>query len=153
MIFVSRARPINEPGAARLDRAAVWEGLVRKANNALPFVPVMSECTVVARHSETCFDRDIRIGGEEFRERVTLEQPHRVVFTRLSGPVLGTIANEIEGQDEDLQLRFSFALVLSGVPGNSADERTYAQTMTGDYLQAVTATRDAMRRIAAGDAA
>jgi hypothetical protein len=113
----------------------------------------MSECTVVARYSETCFDRDIRIGGDEFRERVTLEQPHRVVFTRLSGPVLGTIANEIEGQDEDLQLRFSFALVLSGVPGNSADERTYAQTMTGDYLQAVTATRDAMRRIAAGDAA
>ncbi len=153
MIFVSRAIPINEPGAARLDRAAVWEGLVRKANNALPFVPVMSECTVVARYSETCFDRDIRIGGDEFRERVTLEQPHRVVFTRLSGPVLGTIANEIEGQDEDLQLRFSFALVLSGVPGNSADERTYAQTMTGDYLQAVTATRDAMRRIAAGDAA
>ena len=85
MIFVSRAIPINEPGAARLDRAAVWEGLVRKANNALPFVPVMSECTVVARYSETCFDRDIRIGGEEFRERVTLEQPHRVVFTRLSG--------------------------------------------------------------------
>jgi hypothetical protein len=153
MIFVSRAIPINEPGAARLNRAAVWEGLVRKANNALPFVPVMSECTVVARYSETCFDRDIRIGGDEFRERVTLEQPHRVVFTRLSGPVLGTIANEIEGQDEDLQLRFSFALVLSGVPGNSADERTYAQTMTGDYLQAVTATRDAMRRIAAGDAA
>lgn len=153
MIFVSRAIPINEPGAARLNRAAVWEGLVRKANNALPFVPVMSECTVVARHSETCFDRDIRIGGEEFRERVTLEQPHRVVFTRISGPVLGTIANEIEGEDEDLQLRFSFALVLSGVPGNSADERTYAQTMTGDYLQAVTATRDAMRRIAAGDAA
>jgi hypothetical protein len=152
MIFVSRAIPINEPGAARLNRAAVWEGLVRKANNALPFVPVMSECTVVARYSETCFDRDIRIGGEEFRERVTLEQPHRVVFTRLCGPVLGTIANEIEGEDEDLQLRFSFALVLSGVPGNSADERTYAQTMTGDYLQAVTATRDAMRRIA-GDAA
>ena len=126
---------------------------MRKANNALPFVPVMSECTVVARYSETCFDRDIRIGGEEVRERVTLEQPHRVVFTRISGPVLGTIANEIEGQHEDLQLRFSFALVLSGVPGNSADERTYAQTMTGDYLQAVTATRDAMRRIAAGDAA
>ena len=153
MIFVSRAIPINEPGAARLDRAAVWEGLVRKANNALPFVPVMSECTVVARYSETCFDRDIRIGGDEFRERVTLEQPHRVVFTRLSGPVLGTIAHEIEGADEDLQLRFSFALMLSGVHGNSADERTYAQTMTGDYLQAVTATRDAMRRIAAGDAA
>lgn len=153
MIFVSRAIPINEPGAARLDRAAVWEGLVRKANNALPFVPVMSECTVVARHSETCFDRDIRIGGEEFRERVTLEQPHRVVFTRLSGPVLGTIANEIEGPDDDLRLRFSFALVVAGVQGGSQAEREYAEGMTADYLKAVAATLDAMRRIARGEAA
>ena len=39
MIFVSRAIPINEPGAARLNRAAVWEGLVRKANNACRSCP------------------------------------------------------------------------------------------------------------------
>ena len=149
MIYVSHALPVNEPGQPRVTRDDLWRGLVAKAGNALPFVAAMSRCDVLERHGDNVFDRAISFRGQDFVERITLEEPHRVVFTRLSGPVLGTIANEIEGEDEDLQLRFSFALVLSGVPGNSADERTYAQTMTGDYLQAVTATRDAMRRIAA----
>ncbi|MFK0113008.1 SRPBCC family protein [Streptomyces sp. NPDC091217] len=153
MIFVSHVMPVNEPGAPRLDRTAVWQGLVLKADNALPFVPVMSHCSVVERYSETCFDRDIRIRDDDFRERVTLEEPHRVVFTRLSGPVLGTIANEIEGAGDDLRLRFSFALVLAGVPGRSEAEETYARTMTDDYVRAVTATRDAMRRRALSGAA
>ncbi|MGW1028287.1 SRPBCC family protein [Streptomyces sp. NPDC002577] len=153
MIFVSHVIPVNEPGEPRLDRAAVWEGLVLKANNALPFVPAMSDCKVVERYDDACFDRDIRIRGDVFRERITLEEPHRVVFTRLSGPILGTIANEIEGEGDDMQLRFSFALVLAGTPGNSEAEEKYAKTMTGDYIQALTATRDAMRRIAVSDAA
>ncbi|GGN58751.1 hypothetical protein GCM10011579_022460 [Streptomyces albiflavescens] len=153
MIFVSHVIPVNEPGEPRLDRAAVWEGLVLKANNALPFVPAMSDCKVVERYDDACFDRDIRIRGDAFRERITLEEPHRVVFTRLSGPILGTIANEIEGEGDDMQLRFSFALVLAGTPGHSGAEEKYAKTMTGDYIQALTATRDAMRRIAVSDAA
>ncbi|MCZ0984792.1 SRPBCC family protein [Streptomyces diastatochromogenes] len=153
MIFVSHVIPVNEAGEPRLDRAAVWEGLVLKANNALPFVPAMSDCRVTERHSDACFDRDIRIRGDAFRERITLEAPHRVVFTRLAGPILGTIANEIEGEGDDMRLRFSFALVLAGTPGNSAAEETYARTMTGDYIQALTATRDAMRRLAVDNAA
>ncbi|MEV4452579.1 MULTISPECIES: SRPBCC family protein [Streptomyces] len=153
MIFVSHVIPVNEPGEPRLDRTAVWEGLVLKANNALPFVPAMSECEVVERYSDASFDRDIRIQGDDYRERITLEAPHRVVFTRLSGPILGTIANEIEGEGDDMQLRFSFALVLAGTPGNSGAEEDYAKNMTGLYVQALTATRDAMRRIAVTEAA
>ena len=153
MIFVSRAVPVNEPGAPRLERSAVWEGLVRKAHNALPFVPVISDCTVVARYSGTSFDRDVRVRGDQFRERITLEEQHRVVFTRLSGPVLGTIANEIEGEGDDLQLRFSCALVVVGAPGGSEAEHTLAETMTGDYLQGVVSTLSALRRIACGEAA
>ena len=71
-----------------------------------------------------------------------------MVFTRLSGPVLGTIANEIEGEGDELQLRFSFAMVIVGAPGGSEQERTFAQTMTADYMGAVIATRDAMRKLA-----
>ncbi|MFJ8026188.1 SRPBCC family protein [Streptomyces sp. NPDC096311] len=153
MIFVTHVIPVNEPGQPRLDRAAVWEGLVLKADNALPFVPAMSDCKVVERYGEARFDRDIRIRGDAFRERITLEEPHRVVFTRLSGPILGTIANEIEGEGDDIRLRFSFALVLTGTPGNSEAEEQYAKTMTGDYIQALTATLNAMRRIAVNDAA
>ena len=148
MIFVSHALPVTVAGEPQLDRAAVWDGLVLKANNALPFVPSMTYCEVTERYSDTVFDRDIDFRGERFTERITLERPHRVTFTRIAGPVLGTITNEIEGPDHDLKLRFSFALVVAGVEGGSAREREYADSMTGDYLKAVAATLNAMRRIA-----
>jgi hypothetical protein len=149
MIYVSHQLPVNVPGEPRLGRAAVWHGLVLKANNALPFVPSMTFCEVTERHDDTVFDRDIDFRGQRFTERITLEAPHRVVFTRIAGPVLGTIANEIEGPDDDLHLRFSFALVVSGVEGGSSGEQDYADSMTADYLKAVEATLNAMRRLAA----
>jgi Domain of unknown function (DUF1857) len=153
MIFVTHRLPVNEPGEPHLTRHDVWDGLVLKANNALPFVPSMTHCEVTERHGDTVFDRDIDFRGERFTERITLEQPHRVTFTRIAGPVLGTIVNEIEGADDDLLLRFSFALVVAGVPGGSAAEQEYADSMTGDYLKAVAATLNAMRRIAEGASA
>jgi hypothetical protein len=153
MIFVSHALPVNVPDEPRLGRQQVWEGLVLKANNALPFVPAMTYCEVTQRHSDTVFDRDIALSigqgrGQRFTERITLEAPHRVTFTRIAGPVLGTIANEIIDGNEGLALRFSFALVVTGVAGGSAEEQAYADSMTGDYLQAVAATLNAMRRLA-----
>jgi hypothetical protein len=148
VIFVTHQLPVNVPGEPHLGRAAVWDGLVLKANNALPFVPSMTFCEVTQRYGDTVFDRDIDFRGDRFTERITLEAPHRVVFTRIAGPVLGTIANEIEGTDDDLQLRFSFALVVAGVEGGSDAEQEYADSMTGDYLKAVAATLNAMRRLA-----
>ena len=152
MIFVTHQLPVNVPGEPTLNRAAVWDGLVLKANNALPFVPSMTYCEVTRRHSDTVFDRDIDFRGQRFTERITLEAPHRVIFTRIAGPVLGTIANEIAGNeqstDDELALRFSFALVVMGVAGGSAEEQAYADSMTGDYLKAVAATLNAMRRLA-----
>jgi hypothetical protein len=150
MIFVSHALPVNVPDEPRLTPANVWDGLVLKANNALPFVPAMTYCEVTRRHSDTVFDRDIDFRGQRFTERITLEAPHRVTFTRIAGPVLGTIANEIQSTDDDLALRFSFALVVMGVAGGSAEEQAYADSMTGDYLKAVAATLNAMRRLAEG---
>ena len=152
MIYVSHDLPVNEPGQVELTSADVWGGLVMKANNALPFVPSMTFCQVTARDGDTTFDRDIDFRGQRFTERITLEEPHRVVFTRIAGPVLGTIANEVVAEDS-LRLRFSFALVVQGVEGGSAQEREYADGMTGDYLKAVAATIAAMRRIKAGEAA
>ena len=148
MIFVSHRLPVNVEGQPRLDRQAVWDGLVMKANNALPFVPAMTYCEVVQRLSDTVFDRDIDFRGERMTERITLEAPHRVVFTRIAGSVLGTIANEIEEADGPLFLRFSFALVVRDVEGGSAEERKYADGMTTDYLKAVEATLNAMRKLA-----
>ncbi len=153
MIYVSHELAVNEAGEVELTPADVWDGLVMKANNALPFVPSMTFCEVTARHGEATFDRDIDFRGQRFTERITLEEPHRVVFTRIAGPVLGTIANEVTGGADGLKLRFSFALVVQGVEGGSAQEQEYADGMTGDYLKAVAATIAAMRRIKAGEAA
>jgi len=150
MIFVSHALPVNVPDEPKLTPANVWDGLVLKANNALPFVAAMTYCEVTRRHSDTVFDRDIDFRGQRFTERITLEAPHRVTFTRIAGPVLGTIANEVIAGQDDLALRFSFALVVTGVPGGSAEEQAYADSMTGDYLKAVAATLNAMRRLAEG---
>src|ERR1700692_1253793 len=118
MIFVSHALPVNVPGEPRLTPANVWGGLVLKANNALPVAratpppasaPAMTYCEGTRRHSDTVFDRDIDFRGQRFTERITLEAPHRVTFTRIAGPVLGTIANEIAGNEQsteaDLTLR------------------------------------------------
>ncbi len=152
MIFVTHRLPVNEEGEPRLAPGDVWDGLVMKANNALPFVPSMTSCEVTTRHGDHVFDRDIDFRGQRMTERITLEEPHRVVFTRIAGPVLGTIANEIERDGDELFLRFSFALVVGGVEGGSAREKEYADGMTGDYLKAVAATLAAMRRIKAGEA-
>lgn len=151
MIFVSHQLPVNAVGEPRLTKDDVWAGLVMKANNALPFVPSMTSCEVTARYGDNIFDRDIDFRGQRMTERITLEEPHRVVFTRIAGPVLGTIANEVETEDGELFLRFSFALVVTGVEGGSAPEQEYADGMTGDYLKAVAATLTAMRRIKSGD--
>ena len=61
MIFVTHQLPVNVPGEPILDRAAVWDGLVLKASNALPFVPSMTYCEVTQRLSDTVFDRDIAL--------------------------------------------------------------------------------------------
>lgn len=154
MIFVTHRLPANQDsqsGEVAVNRRALWDGLVLKANNALPFVAAMSTCTVTHRLSETVFDRDVEVRGQPHSERVTLEEPHRVVFTRTAGPVLGTIANEIEEEGGELFLRFSFALVITGVEGGSPQEREYADGMTADYLQAVASTLEAVRKVVRGD--
>jgi len=152
MIYVTNAVPVNEPGEPTLTRGDVWAGLDAKANNALPFVPAMTYCEVLERRGEHEFDREIEFRGQRFVERITLEPEQRVTFTRIAGPVLGTIANEIE-EDEagGLSLRFSFALVLKGVVPGSPDEAEYAEGMKVDYLKAVEATLGAIRRVARGE--
>ncbi len=117
MIKVSRRIPVNEPGQPTLTRADVWQGLVMKADNALPFVPGMSHCEVLNRESDKVFVREIEFRGERCRERITLTPQERVKFERLDGSVLGTILNEIEEDADGLGLRFSFALSLAGSPG------------------------------------
>jgi hypothetical protein len=147
MISVSKTIPVNPEGTdVTLTRADVWRGLEAKANNALPFVPSMTRCDVRSQTGNV-IERDIEFRGEELGERVTLDEPHGVTFERTSGPVLGTIHNDIlEDAAGELQLRFSFDLIPDGIADGSPEEDAYRATMEQDYLKAVDATLAAIRR-------
>ena len=52
MIYVSKEVAANESllsGQPKLSRSDIWKGLLMKAENALPFVPGMAKCNVIAR--------------------------------------------------------------------------------------------------------
>jgi acetylaranotin biosynthesis cluster protein L len=147
MISVSYSIPVNPEGTdVELTRADVWKGLEAKAHNALPYVPSMTMCEV-QDEGENWIQREIEFRGQRLGERITLEPQDTVRFERTSGEVMGTILNEIlEGEDGELQLRFSFDLELEGVEPGSKEETDYEETMKGDYEKAVESTLAAIRR-------
>jgi hypothetical protein len=151
MIYVSKEVAANkavQSGLPKLSRSDIWQGLVMKAENALPFVPGMAKCSIVERKPNGLI-RDIIFRGEDARERITLYPEHKVVFVRESGNVDGFIVNEVLGGDDDLRLRFSFALQLVDAPSDSPEEREFRQIMERDYLKAVDATLGAIRQMVA----
>ena len=149
MVQASRTIKVNEdPREIRLDRSLVWHGLVMKAENPLPFVPVISSCKVIERRAGGLV-REIVDKGDTIREVVTFFPKHTVKFERTSGRVLGTILNEIiEDADGDLALKFTFALTIENVAAGGPEEKEFAAQMEGGYLMAVRATLKAVRKLA-----
>ena len=149
MVNASRTIKVNDdPRQPPLSRSLVWRGLVMKAENPLPFVPVISSCEVLERRSDSIV-REIVDKGDTITEVVTFYPERMVKFERTSGRVLGTILNEIiEDGDGDLALKFTFALSIDGIAAGSAEEKDFASQMEDGYLIAVRATLKAMRQLA-----
>ena len=72
MYQLSRTVPVNEPKKSFLSRHDVWNGLLMKANNALPYVPEMKKCDVVEQ-GDGWLVRDIMLKDVPLREKVTFE--------------------------------------------------------------------------------
>jgi hypothetical protein len=149
MFKLSRTIPVNEPGQPRLSRSDVWKGLMMKANNALPFVPAMKKCEVLEK-GEGWLVRDVVVGNEALREKVTFEPERRVVFERVAGNEPGQIENTLgEDAQGNLTLTFSFALTRKGLEGDAEAEKRHFAPMEGMYFGAVAATLAAVRRMVA----
>jgi hypothetical protein len=146
MYELSRTVEVNEPCKSFLSRHDVWNGLIMKANNALPYVPQMKKCEVVERGAGWLL-RDILLGDEPLREKVTFEPERRVVFERVAGKEPGRIENAL-GEDAhgNLTLTFSFALTRKGLEGNPDAEKRHFAPMEGMYFNAVASTLAAVRR-------
>jgi hypothetical protein len=153
MVHASRTIKVNEdPREPPLTRSLVWRGLVMKAENPLPFVPVISSCKIIERRSDGLV-REIVDKGDTITEVVTFDPERMVKFERTSGRVLGTILNEIiEDSGGDLALKFTFTLSIEGIAAGSAEEKDFASQMEEGYLMAVRATLKAMRKLASDKA-
>jgi Domain of unknown function (DUF1857) len=153
MVRASRTIKVNaDPKEQPLTRSLVWRGLMMKAENPLPFVPVISSCKVLERRTDG-LTREIVDKGDTIVEVVTFEPEHVVKFERTSGRVLGTILNEIiEDEHGDLALKFTFTLTVEGMEADSAEEQEFAGQMEQGYLMAVAATLKAMRKLAKNNA-
>ena len=153
MVRASRTIKINDdPNEPPLTRSLVWRGLMMKAENPLPFVPVITSCKIVER-GDGYLLRDIIDRGDPITERVTFDPEQTVKFERLSGRVLGTILNEIiEDERGALALRFTFTLEVEGVVAGSDEERQFATEMEHGYLMAVTTTLKAVRKLTKNNA-
>ena len=148
MVHASRTIKVNgDPKEPKLTRDLVWRGLVMKAENPLPFVPVITKCTVRERGPDRLV-REIVDKGDIIVENVTFHPQRMVKFERVTGRVLGTILNEIVEENGDLALRFTFTLSVEGVAPGSAAESEFAANMEQGYLMAVAATLRAMRNLA-----
>jgi len=149
MVHASRTIKVNaDPNEPELTQSLVWRGLMMKAENPLPFVPVITSCRIVERQGENRFIREIVDKGDVIREVVTFHPQRMVQFERVSGRVLGTILNEIINDGGELALKFTFTLAVEGVEPGSAAEREFADQMEQGYLMAVAATLKAVRKLA-----
>jgi hypothetical protein len=147
MVRASRTIKVNDdPNEPPLTRSLVWRGLMMKAENPLPFVPVITSCKVVAR-GDGWLVREIVDRGDPISERVTFFPEQAVQFERTSGRVLGTILNEIIEDEGALALRFTFSLAVEGVAAGSAEECQFAAEMEHGYLMAVATTLNAVRKL------
>lgn len=154
MFTVDNTLPVNAdlgPNDPPITRAQIWQGLMMKVEDAVPFVPAMTVCTVTERF-EGGLMRDIVFGGEPMTEKILFHPMERVDFIRTAGIEMGTIVNEIlEDKNGELLLRFGFTLEREGMPHGSAAEKEFADTMAKGYLIAVQATIDEIRgRVRAG---
>ncbi|WP_190130115.1 SRPBCC family protein [Streptomyces mashuensis] len=143
MIEISVTLPVNDPtraGEHPLDRRQLWDGLLQKAEYAVPYVADISECTVLERTGAGLV-RDVVMRGERIREVVTFEDGWRVSFRRADERATWVIRNDI-GEDEGGALTLTFSAEMQFHGGQAPDvEQLRATTERG-----VQNTLDVIRR-------
>lgn len=150
MYTMAASIEVNPAGAeVTLSRDLVWRGLVMKAENALPFVPAMQECTVMSR-SENGLVRTVTTRSERFTERVTFTPQVQVLFDRTDGAgrKAGWIANVLSDGEAGLLLTFVLSVVIPDVEAGSPEEFRHGAEIRASYIEAIEATLRTMRTLA-----
>ncbi|MFB7668117.1 AtaL-like protein [Kitasatospora sp. NPDC056138] len=85
--------------AARITAVQLWEQLLRKAENPVPYVPAITECTILDRFPGG-FTREIVRDGSWVFQRVEIEPGRSIVYHQPGDPDVESIVNQV-GRDDN----------------------------------------------------
>lgn len=144
---------INDPEnplIAPLHRDQIWQGLLYRVENPLPFLPGLESCTILERQAETLL-RELDFGPAMIRDRVTIIAPHSVRFEiepSESHPG-GSLQIAIEEPEPAfLFLRFTYETTLANSP--NSEDRAYIEYVKSAYHQSDVDCVRIIRTLAAG---
>lgn len=129
---------INDPEnplIESLSRQQLWQGLLHRVENPLPFLPGLEACTILERQSNELL-RELDFGPAVIQDRVTLAEAHSVRFdiqacaTHPGGSLSITIE---EPEPGFLFLRFAYETTLASNP--NSEERAYIEYVKSAYHQ------------------
>lgn len=129
---------INDPQnplIVALNRDQLWQGLVHRVEDAVPFLPGLESCTIVERHADHLL-RKLDFGAVVIHDRVTQQARHWVRFDILPSEqhAGGSLTISIEEPEPDaLFLRFAYATSFASNP--NSEERAYIDYVKSAYHQ------------------
>ena len=144
---------INDPEnplIAPLNRAQIWEGLVHRIENPMPFLPGLESCTIIERQGNELL-RELNFGPAVIQDRVTLAEAQWVRFDIQPSPTHpgGSLTITIEEpQPAFLFLRFAYRTTLASDP--NSEERAYIEYIKSAYHQSDVDCVRLIRTLAAG---
>ena len=138
--------PLIEP----LSRQQIWQGLLHRVENPLPFLPGLESCTILERQVNSLL-RELDFGPASIQDRVTLAESQWVRFdivpseTHAGGRLTITIE---EPEPSFLFLRFAYETTLASNP--NSEERAYIEYVKSAYHQSDIDCVRIIRTLAAG---
>lgn len=144
---------INDPEnplIEALNRDQVWQGLLYRVENPVPFLPGLESCTILERQANELL-RELDFGPAVIRDRVTIAQGHSVRFVIEASEVHpgGSLHIAIEEPEASfLFLRFTYETTLANSP--NSEDKAYIEYVKSAYHQSDVDCVRIIRTLAAG---
>ncbi|QRM18227.1 DUF1857 family protein [Dechloromonas sp. TW-R-39-2] len=144
---------INDPENPLVDtlsRDQLWQGLLQRVENPIPFLPGLESSSILERHGNTLL-RELDFGPATIQDRVTITPGTAVRFDILPSEAHagGSLTITIEEPEPDfLFLRFAYETTLAIDP--NSEDRAYIDYVKSAYHQSDVDCVRLIRMFAAG---
>ena len=140
----------ENPQVESLTRQQLWQGLLHRVENPLPFLPGLEACTILERQEHALL-RELDFGPATIQDRVTLADLHWVRFVIVPSEqhAGGSLTITIEEPEPGfLFLRFAYETTLA--KDSNSEERAYIEYVKSAYHQSDVDCVRIIRTLAAG---